>query len=134
MLHSPIPVDRELSGESAQPLEEELESLGFDSASERLREAHLHNGQVRARALFAPFLGVTSVAAALIAAWSMYQSIRHDLVIGWVALVAFANWVSARRAMADAAWGSSRNAKQRASGLTIAEAVGLAGLWASLPT
>jgi diguanylate cyclase (GGDEF)-like protein/PAS domain S-box-containing protein len=134
MLQSPIPSDNESAGASSPPLEEELHALTFDTASERLREAHLHNGQVQARALFAPFLGVTTFVGALIAGWTMYQSVRLDVVVGWVAMVAFANWVSARRAMAAAAWGSSRNARLPAAWVAMAESVGLAGLWASLPS
>ena len=98
-------------------------------------EAHLHNGQVHARALFAAVprshrlrrradrrLGDVS------------RRLRLELVVGWVAIVAFANWVSARRAMAAAAWGASRNARLPAAWTAVAEAVGLAGLWASLPS
>ena len=103
MFHAPVPIDAErqdsdLRAEAAEP-------IGFDAGNERLREAHLHNGQVEARALFAPFFAVTAVAAALIAAWAMYGSVELKLVVGWVALVAFANWVSCRRAMDAAARG-----------------------------
>ena len=55
MFQSPIPVDSQSAGAPTPALEEELHALTFDTASERLREAHLHNGQVHARALFAPF-------------------------------------------------------------------------------
>src|SRR6185295_20084743 len=87
-----------------------------------------------ARALFAPFFAVTAVAAALITAWAMYGSVELNLVVGWTALVAFANWVSCRRALEAAAWGNSRTAKPRTRWYAVAEAVGLAGLWSALPT
>ena len=103
MFHAPVPVDPEAPG-IAMP-DEAAEAVGFDLGNERLREAHLHNGQVQARALFAPFFAVTAIAAALIVAWAMYGSVDHKLVVGWVALVAFANWVSCRRALEAASLG-----------------------------
>ena len=112
MYHATVPLDAD--PDSIDPAVEGVDALTGDAASERLREAHLHNGQVEARGLFAPFFGVTAVGAALIAAWAMIGSERLELVIGWVALVAFANWTSTRRAMAVAAWGSSRSARPRA--------------------
>ena len=133
MFQSTISVDPDTAGISSPDLEEELHALTFDAASERLRQAYLHNGQVRARALFAAFLGVTAFVGAMIAGWAMYRAVTIEWVVGWVATVAFVNWVSARRAMAAAAWGSSRNARLPAAWLPVAEAVGLAALWASLP-
>ncbi len=56
MYHSPVPVEAEEAIESPAG----GESLGVDTASEKLRDAHLRNGQVEARALFAPFLAITS--------------------------------------------------------------------------
>src|SRR4028118_124051 len=97
MYHAPVPLDAD--PQSDNPAEEGVEALAFDGATERLREAHLHNRQVEARGLFAPFFGVTAVAASLITAWAMYGSVRLELVVGWVALVAFANWTSTRRAL-----------------------------------
>ncbi|HEV2815619.1 MAG TPA: EAL domain-containing protein [Allosphingosinicella sp.] len=114
--------------------EEVAEAVSLDLGSERLREAHLHNGQVEARALFAPYFAVTAVAASLITAWAMYGSVELKLVVGWAALIAFANWVSCRRALEAAAWGSSRTARPRARWFAVAEAFGLAGLWSALPT
>src|SRR3712207_9130446 len=95
MYHAPVPLDAD--PESEGPAEEGVEALAFDGASERLREAHLHNRQVEARGLFAPFFGVTAVAAALITAWSMYRSVRLALVVGWGAPVPFAHWPPPRR-------------------------------------
>jgi diguanylate cyclase (GGDEF)-like protein len=132
MYHAPVPVDSDVQ-ETHLP-DGGADQVGFDLGNERLREAHLHNGQVEARALFAPFFGVTAVVGALITAWAMYGSVRLELVVGWTALVAFTNWVSCRRAMDAAAYGSSRNARPRTRWFAVAEAVGLAGLWSALPT
>jgi diguanylate cyclase (GGDEF)-like protein len=132
MYHSPVPMESDAPEPDLR--EEVAEAVALDLGSERLRDAHLHNGQVEARALFAPFFAVTAVAATLITAWAMYGSVELNLVVGWSALVVFANWVSCRRALEAAAWGSSRNAKPRARWFAVAEAVGLAGLWTALPT
>src|SRR5689334_20444805 len=102
MYHAPVPLDSD-APESDLP-QEPLTTAPLDLGNERLREAHLHNGQVEARALFAPFFAVTAVAAALVTAWAMYGSVKLELVVGWTALVAFANWVSCRRALEAAAW------------------------------
>ena len=114
--------------------DEAAESIGFDLGNDRLREAHLHNGQVQARALFAPFFAVAAIASALLVAWAMYDSIDQRLVIGWAATVIFANFASGRRAVQAASWGSSRTARPRAKWFAVAEAVGLGALWSSLPT
>ena len=132
MYHKPVPLDAEQLIDDVP--DEGMASHAFDTANERLREAHLHNGQVAARAIFAPFLGVTAVLAALITGWAMVGSVRPETVVGWVALVAFANWVSARRAIEAASWGDSRTARPRSRVFAIAEAVGLAALWSALPT
>ena len=132
MYHAPVPLDADSALEDSAA--EGAEALAFDAASERLREAHLHNRQVEARALFAPYFGVTAVVAALLAAWAMYGSVQLELVFGWVALVGIANVVAMRRAMAAASWGKSRTAKPRAKAIAVGEAVGLASLWSSLPT
>jgi diguanylate cyclase (GGDEF)-like protein len=132
MFHSPVSIDAErqefdLPAETAEP-------QGFDAGNERLREAHLHNGQVQARALFAPYFAITAVAASLITGWAMFGSVKPNLVVGWVALVAFLNWVSCRRALEAAARSGSRDARPRTRWFAVAEAVGLAGLWSALPT
>jgi diguanylate cyclase (GGDEF)-like protein/PAS domain S-box-containing protein len=110
------------------------EMMDFDAGNERLRDAHLHNGQVEARALFAPFFAITAVAGALIVAWAMYGSVETRIVVGWVALVAFANWVSCRSALVAARRAGSRSSRPRAKWFAVVEALGLAGLWAALPT
>ncbi len=132
MYHAPVPMDADPQDIGLR--EEAAESLGFDLGNERLREAHLHNGQVEARALFAPFFAITAVAASLITAWAMFGSVPLNMVVGWAAVVAFANWVSCRRAMEAAAWGSSRTARPAARWFAVVEAVGLAALWSALPT
>src|SRR3954470_17248458 len=99
MFHAPVATDD--SQEPDAPLSL-AEPVDFDAGNERLRAAHLHNGQVEARALFAPFFAVTAVAAALLVAWAMYGSVDNKIVVGWVALVAFANWVSCRTAIVAA--------------------------------
>jgi len=107
--------------------------LAFEAAGDQLRAAHLHRRQIEGRALFAGFLAITATVAALITAWAMINSVRHDLVIGWTALVLFANFVSCRQAMAAAAHGTGRSIRARATWLSVAEAVGLAALWSALP-
>ncbi len=132
MFHAPVKADADEI--VANPAEEGVDSLVFDTANERLRQAHLHNGQVEARALFAPFFATIAAVTAIIIGWAMYGSVNLELTIGWVSLVAFANWASCRHAMEVASWGSSRTVRPRARGLAVAEAVILASLWASLPT
>ena len=132
MYHAPVALDAD--PEREEPSEEGVESLAFDAASERLREAHLHNRQIETRALFAPFFGVTAAIAAIITAWAMIRTVRPELVVGWASLVLFANWFTCRRAMGAAALGGSRTARTGAKSVAVVEAVGLAALWAVLPT
>jgi diguanylate cyclase (GGDEF)-like protein len=132
MYHAPVPLESDPPESDLRP--EAVDSVVLDLGNERLRDAHLHNGQVEARALFAPYFAVTAVAAALATAWAMFGSVDQKLVIGWAALVALANWVSCRRALEAAAQGTSRTAKPRTRWFAVAEAVGLAGLWSALPT
>src|SRR5437868_13406612 len=96
MFQAPVATD---DSQDTEALPGVAEAVDFDAGNERLRAAHLHNGQVEARALFAPFFAVIAVAAALIVAWAMYGSVDTKMVIGWVGLVAFSNWVSCRTAM-----------------------------------
>jgi len=131
MLHQPVPLDVGPSFEG--PADAAVESLASDAATTRLREAHLHNGQVEARALFAPFHALTACLAALIAGWAMWGSVRAELVGAWVVLVCLTNWASWHRTMSAAAWGASRNARLGATWVAIGEAAGLAALWSSLP-
>jgi diguanylate cyclase (GGDEF)-like protein len=131
MFHAPVATDDSQEPDLALG---GTEAIDFDAGNERLRAAHLHNGQVEARALFATFFAVTAVAGALIVAWAMYGSADSKMVIGWVALVAFANWVSCRSAIVAARRAGSRTIRPRSKWFALAEAAGLAGLWAALPT
>ena len=120
--------DQELGGAA----DANLEALASE-AGDRLRAAHLYQRQVEGRALFAGPLAVIAGIAALITAWAMIGSVRHDVVIAWAALVLFANFVSYRQAKAAATYGIGRSVRARATWLAVAEAVGLASLWSALP-
>ena len=132
MYHAPVPVDAPTDAHEAA--DETGVPLALDGAGERLREAHLHNGQVEARALFAPFFAVTAVLGALVVAWALYETVQAELVVGWVALVTGANWISCRRALELAAGAGSRTARPSSRWIAVFEAVALAVLWAALPT
>ncbi|MDT9599253.1 putative bifunctional diguanylate cyclase/phosphodiesterase [Sphingosinicella rhizophila] len=116
------------------PAELGEDSSGPDVGSDRLRQAHLHNGQAQTRALFAPYLAITVVGATLLVAWGLLASTNVKLLVGWVGLVAFANWVICRRAIEKGSLADSRSAKVRSLLPAIAEAIGLAILWVSLPS
>jgi hypothetical protein len=60
MYHAPVPTD----AEPEQPETAASEPDGYETGSERLRQAHLQNGQAAARALFAPYFSITAVLAA----------------------------------------------------------------------
>jgi len=104
MYHAPVPFDadqQELDTADAAP-----EPVGYETGSERLREAHLQNGQIEARALFAPYFAITGVGAAFVTAWAMFGSVPLEMIVGWAASVSFLNWVVYRRALQAAATGS----------------------------
>src|SRR5689334_15428784 len=105
--------------QDSEALTSAAEPVDFDAGNERLRAAHLHNGQVEARALFAPFFAITAVAASLIVGWAMYGSVDTKMVVAWVALVAFANWVSCRSAIIAAARAGSRTIRPRSKWFAI---------------
>jgi len=131
MYHAPVSMD--LDQQEEEPVEALDEGMGPDAGSHRLREAHLHNGQAQARALFATWFAITAVGASLLVAWALFGSERLELIIGWVSLVAFANWTTCRRAIEAGSASGSRSARGGSNVRAIAEAVGLAGLWAALP-
>ena len=107
MYHSPVQTEADpQQGEAA----ELVEGIGADAGSQRLREAHLHNGQARTRALFAPFFSLSGVGAALLTAWAMLGSVRLELIIGWIALVFGANYFYYRQATLDGSAAGSRSA------------------------
>src|SRR4051794_9178524 len=100
MYHAPVPLEtNQQDGEQT-----ELVDAGVDAdvGSRQLREAHLHNGQAEARALFAPFFAITSVGAALLVAWSLVHHQSPLLIGGWVAAVFGANWLNYRVTMQEA--------------------------------
>ena len=74
-----------------------------------------------------------AVGAALLVGWALYGSERLELIVGWISLVAFANWTTCRHAMESGSSAGSRSARGRPKLRAIAEAVGLAGLWARFP-
>ena len=65
------------------------------------------------RLLFAPFFALTGVGAALLVAWAMLGTARIELIVGWLALVGFANWTYCRRASTEGAAAESRSAEGR---------------------
>jgi diguanylate cyclase (GGDEF)-like protein/PAS domain S-box-containing protein len=132
MYHAPVHLD--LDQPDPEPAEVADDSVGADASSQRLREAHLHNGQAQGRALFAPFFAATAVATALLVAWALYAGTRVELIGGWLALVATANFLHGRRIVHEGSAADSRSAESRSPARAIVEAVGLGALWSSLPT
>jgi diguanylate cyclase (GGDEF)-like protein/PAS domain S-box-containing protein len=132
MYHAPVNLDFEQ--QEIEPAELADESVGADASSQRLRDAHLHNGQAQTRALFAPFFAATAVGGALLVAWAMFGGVRVELIGGWLAVVAAAYWAYWRRAVSEGAGASSRSAQGRSLVHSIGEAVVLAAIWVALPT
>jgi len=132
MYHAPVPLD--LEQQDSEPAEIAEQAVGADAGSKRLREAHLHHGQTQTRAWFAPFFAGTAIGAALLVAWALLAKTSIALIGGWVALVCAANAVNFRWVMHERSASASRSAERRPLVQAIAEAVGLAGIWASLPT
>src|SRR5688572_25936216 len=99
MYHAPLDPDSDspehLGPESAEP-------AFTDTGSERLRDAHLYNGQVEARSLFAPYFAVSAVATAGMCGWAMFGEIPIGYIISWLAVVLFVNWVACRHVMSAA--------------------------------
>ncbi|HEX8216047.1 MAG TPA: EAL domain-containing protein [Allosphingosinicella sp.] len=132
MYHAPVSLD--VDEQELEPVEIAPEPIGAETGSDRLREAHLIHGQVEARALFAPYFAITGVGAAFLTAWGMFGSVRLEMIVGWVAVVAFGNWAVCRRALEAAAWGGKGSHKTRSHWICVTEALALAAVWASLPT
>jgi diguanylate cyclase (GGDEF)-like protein/PAS domain S-box-containing protein len=132
MYHAPVPLDSDQQEE--EPIDIVDDSVGPEAGSQRLREAHLHNGQAQTRALFAPYFAATNVGAALLVAWGMVGATRVELIASWLAVVAFANWVYFRHALREGAVASSRSNEGRSHIRAIVEAIGLAAIWTALPT
>ena len=131
MYHAPVPLD--VDEQEFESSELAPEPVGAETGSDRLREAHLLHGQVEARALFAPYFAIVGVGAALLTGWAMFGAVRLELIVGWVAIVSFLNWAVCRRALEAAAWGG-KNQRPHRTWVSVAEALGLACVWASLPT
>jgi diguanylate cyclase (GGDEF)-like protein len=129
MYHAPVSQDEDRDEHA-----EAVEPVFADAGSARLRDAHLHQGQVEARAMFAPYLAVAAIAAAAMCGWALYGAVRLEFIIAWMAVVTFANWAAWRRVMLMAALGTGRTAQPQAVAWAIAEAMALALIWASLPT
>ncbi|HEX8215283.1 MAG TPA: EAL domain-containing protein [Allosphingosinicella sp.] len=127
MYHSPVQPGEMPSDEASDLPQAEC----GEGAGERLREAHLYSGQVRARALFAPFLALTAAAAAALVGWAMLGHVPGALIAAWGAAVGLANYYVLRETMTDSAADVPRLGSQWRP---IAEAISLAALWASLPT
>ena len=132
MYHSPVPLD--VDPQELEPAELADESVGADASSQRLRDAHLHNGQAQTRLLFAPFFALTGAGAALLVAWAMLGTTRIEFIAGWLALVGFANWTYYRHAKTEGAAAESRSAEGRPLLRAIGEAVALAAIWSAFPT
>jgi diguanylate cyclase (GGDEF)-like protein/PAS domain S-box-containing protein len=114
--------------------EEDFVEIAYDAGNHRLRDAHLQNGQAEVSALFAPYFAVAGIGSSLLIAWALFGHIPFPLLLGWLAAVAGANWFLCRKAMEAGSAAGSRSAKLRPQWQPIAEATGLAALWASLPT
>ncbi|MEA3051198.1 MAG: hypothetical protein QOG72_101 [Sphingomonadales bacterium] len=132
MYHAPVPLD--LDQPDGEPVELADDGVGVDAGSKRLTVAHLHHGQGQARAVFAPFLAVTSVGSAMLVAWALFRDTNPFLIAAWFAAVAGANFVNFKVAMQERAAAGSRSAERRSPVRAIGEAVALAAIWASLPT
>jgi diguanylate cyclase (GGDEF)-like protein/PAS domain S-box-containing protein len=132
MYHAPVPLD--LDQQDSDPVEVAEEAVGADAGSKRLREAHLLNGQAQTRALFAPYFAGTAVGAALLVAWALFAQTNVILIGGWLAVVFAVNGIYFRRVLQGRSNAGSRSAERGPALIPVAEAVGLAGVWASLPT
>ena len=131
MYHAPVPIDSDAP--ESDLAQEAVESAALDLGNERLRDAHLHNGQVEARALFAPFFAITAVAA-------VPGHRLGDVRLGEARAGGRLDRLGRLRQLGvlprarskPRRWGSSRTARPRTRWFAIAEAVGLAGLWSAL--
>ncbi|MGS1015882.1 putative bifunctional diguanylate cyclase/phosphodiesterase [Allosphingosinicella humi] len=129
MYNAPVPAD------APPPVSEGMDTaeLPYDDGNHRLREAHLHNGQAAATALFAPYFAVSVLGAALLVAWAMFGHVDLPLLAGWLGALGCAQWLSYHRAIAAGSAAGSRSATGGSEWRPLAEAVSLAGLWSSLP-
>ena len=127
------PVSADAAASEAAPSETPDAELPYDDGNERLRRAHLHNGQAKATALFAPYFALASVGAAVLVAWAMFEQGQLQLIIPWLAAVAGGHWWAYRRAIEAGAAAGGRSARIEPTWRPVGEAVVLAAIWASLP-
>src|SRR3954463_15157840 len=120
MYHAPVPLDIDPS--EAEPAEVADSGLGVDAGSRKLTEAHLHQGQAQARALFAPFLTATSLGSALLVAWALFPAPTPVLPAGGPAGVGGPTFITFRSPMQDRAAAGSRSAERRSTVRAIGEA------------
>jgi diguanylate cyclase (GGDEF)-like protein/PAS domain S-box-containing protein len=131
MYHAPVNLD--LEEQEPEPADVADDGVGSDASSNRLREAHLHNGQAQTRALFAPFFSATAVGGALLVAWAMFRGVHILLIGAWVAIVGGAFFHYWRDAVREGQAANSRSARGRALSRSIGEVVALGVTWSSLP-
>jgi diguanylate cyclase (GGDEF)-like protein/PAS domain S-box-containing protein len=126
MYHAPVSADQEKEGARAD---------GEDATPEignlNLSDAHLRKTQAGARALFAPYLAFSAIGTALLVAWELYTKMPIAVIGGWLALVAGANWLAWREACSE---DFTRSGKPNPPWRKTAETIGLAAVWAALPT
>ena len=107
--------------------------LPCDDGNDRLREAHLKNGQAETTALFAPYFALAGLSAALLVAWSMAEHGRIAHIVLWLAAVSAIYWWRYRKAIEAGSSAGSRSARAQSEWRPVLEAVGLAAIWSSLP-
>jgi anti-sigma factor RsiW len=78
MYHAPVNLD--LEEQDAEPAEIAEHGVGMDASSQRLREAHLHNGQAQTRACSHFFRHRRR--RRLLVAWAMFGGVRFALIGG----------------------------------------------------
>jgi diguanylate cyclase (GGDEF)-like protein/PAS domain S-box-containing protein len=131
MYHAPVPADA-APGQGGPPEGPEAELL-YDDGNPRLREAHLHNEQAEATALFAPYFALAGIGAALLVAWAMLDHAKLLHIVPWLSAVAAGHWWTWRKAMEAGSAAGSRSARIRKGWRQISEIFILACVWASLP-
>ena len=132
MFHAPVSSD--VRPDDILPPELPDEAFSIETANQRLSAAHLHNGQVAVAANFAPYFAITGISTALLVAWGMYSNVPLLLIGGWLAALGLAHSYICRRALAAGETAGSRSATNAGEWREVALSVGLAAVWASLPT
>ncbi len=132
MYHAPVSLESDAQDD--EPVEFVEAGVDADVGSRQLREAHLQNEQTEARSLFAPFFAITSIGSALLVAWSLLHHQSPLLIAGWLAAVISANWINYRTIVDLGSAAGGRSARRRTVVRPVAETLGLAAIWTSLPT